>query len=368
MLTLPVLLMTLVSVLVVAPGAPAMGLDDETGAAPAADDAAPMAMGRDCTQRFYDSDLDSLWDECSTTLQGALGTIEGLQGFRAAVQEQMGAEKAVVTEEIMRLGALRTYLRTSRFEKTDLLIQVSWVFGDDLGIEGFSIRPIQVESESEYLGYETKATFRLPFDEEWFVVWGGRTLAQNYHAYTVDQRFAYDILIVQGGKTHAGEGKDNEDYYAYGKRVLAPADGLVFDAGDDRPDNAPGVMDPANPLGNFVILDHGNDEYTLMAHFRQGSVAVKKGDRVKAGDFLGLCGNSGNTTEPHIHIHLQDTPVFSAGKGKPIQFTDYRANGVLYERGEPVKGQAVRPKDAPPTSKEPAGVRSKDAPPAGDGR
>jgi murein DD-endopeptidase MepM/ murein hydrolase activator NlpD len=92
-----------------------------------------------------------------------------------------------------------------------------------------------------------------------------------------------------------------------------------------------------------VILDHGNGEYSLLAHLRHGSVAVAAGARISAGDKVGECGNSGNTTEPHLHYHLQDTPVFGRAEGLPAQFTGYVADGRPVARGEPVRGQTIHP-------------------------
>ena len=71
------------------------------------------------------------------------------------------------------------------------------------------------------------------------------------------------------------------------------------------------------------------------------------GDRVKPGQFLGSCGNSGNTSEPHIHYHLQDRPGFDPAhaEGLPAQFRSYLADGKPVERGEPVKGQVIRPRE-----------------------
>ena len=73
-----------------------------------------------------------------------------------------------------------------------------------------------------------------------------------------------------------------------------------------------------------------------------GSVAVEPGDSVSAGDRLGLCGNSGNTSEPHLHFHVQDKPRFGQGNGKPAFFNDYLADGEFVERGEPTRGQSVQ--------------------------
>jgi murein DD-endopeptidase MepM/ murein hydrolase activator NlpD len=102
-------------------------------------------------------------------------------------------------------------------------------------------------------------------------------------------------------------------------------------------------MNPDQPLGNYVVIDHQNGEYSFLAHLKQGSVAVQVGVRVEPGDLLGLCGNSGNSSEPHLHYHLQNAPGFPGGQGLPAQFQSYTADGVMVERGEPVRGQVVAP-------------------------
>ena len=105
----------------------------------------------------------------------------------------------------------------------------------------------------------------------------------------------------------------------------------------------PGVVSTRKVFGNHVIIDHQNGEYSFLAHFKQGSIAVEMGDVVKTGHLLGLCGNSGNSTEPHLHYHLQTAPTYHEGAGLPAQFRDYVADGKSVARGEPVKGQRVMP-------------------------
>jgi murein DD-endopeptidase MepM/ murein hydrolase activator NlpD len=148
--------------------------------------------------------------------------------------------------------------------------------------------------------------------------------------------------MMRGGKSHKGNGKNNEHYYCFGKRVLAPGAGVVVALANGVEDNVPGEMNPRQAMGNYVIIDHGNGEYSFLAHFKKGSVAVAQDQRVELREFLGLCGNSGNSSEPHIHYHLQTTAWFQQGKGLPAQFQDYVADGKPVKRGEPVKGQAVR--------------------------
>jgi len=89
------------------------------------------------------------------------------------------------------------------------------------------------------------------------------------------------------------------------------------------------------------VIDHGNGEYSLLAHFRNGTVVPKVGDKVKRGMIVGRCGNSGNSSEPHLHYHLQNGPHFGAAEGLPAQFSDYVADGKKTARGEPTRGQKI---------------------------
>ena len=106
-------------------------------------------------------------------------------------------------------------------------------------------------------------------------------------------------------------------------------------------DNVPGSMNPAVPAGNHLVIDHGNGEYSLLAHFRKGTVAVKTGDKVEPGQLVGRCGNSGNSSEPHLHYHLQNAPRFGKGEGLPAQFRDYCEDGRAVAVGEPRRAQRV---------------------------
>ena len=195
---------------------------------------------------------------------------------------------------------------------------------------------------TSYLNYQTQTMLTLPFDGEWYVYWGGRTIARNYHAATRDQRFAYDFLVLHNGKSHRGTGERNTDYFCFGLAVYAPGNGVVVSMANAEPDLGPGETRLDNPLGNYVILDHGCGEFSFLAHLRQGSVVVCQGDGVTAGQFIGECGNSGHSSEPHLHYHLQTTATSFQGEGLPAQFSQYIANGKWTLRGEPVAGQKVR--------------------------
>lgn len=304
----------------------------------------PQATGRKYTRDFYQREIESLWPHFGDAMKKALGTADNLKMFREQVDQQLGDEASVIRESVTKSGDIRSYVRHARFAKLPQVIEVVWAFDPQGMVEGFSIRPVQKEADSPHIDYQTKADLSLPFEGVWHVFWGGRTLAENYHAYTQDQRFAYDLLIMKDGATHTGDGKSNDQYHCFGKPITAPGAGVVTAAVDGIADNIPGVMNPKQAVGNHVIIDHGNGEFSFMAHFQQGTVKVKTGDKLKSGDLLGLCGNSGNSSEPHLHYHLQTTPTYREGEGLPAQFQNYLADGKPVQRGEPSKGQSIERK------------------------
>jgi murein DD-endopeptidase MepM/ murein hydrolase activator NlpD len=170
-----------------------------------------------------------------------------------------------------------------------------------------------------------RTRMQLPFQGEAYVFWGGDNEKVNYHVATLGQRRAADI-IVQGADnlSHKGDGRRNEDYFIYGKQILATAPGTVVTAIDGVPDNEPGSMNPLCAVGNCLIINQGNNEYAVYAHLKPGSLRVKRGDKVQMGQVLGLCGNSGNSSEPHLHFHLQDKATLQDGAGITPFFTNVK--------------------------------------------
>jgi len=162
----------------------------------------------------------------------------------------------------------------------------------------------------------------LPFKGTWFVVWGGDTKSLNIHHHDVsNQRFAFDFVGADAkGKTRRGRAVANEDHLAFGREILAPADGVVTDVIDGVRDNRPGSMNTYSALGNAVFIRHSEDEVSVLAHLKLNSVRVKVGEQVKAGQVIGLCGNSGNSSEPHLHYHLQNTPIIQEAMGIKCHF------------------------------------------------
>jgi hypothetical protein len=186
----------------------------------------------------------------------------------------------------------------------------------------------------------------LPFKGRWLVVWGGDTEELNQHHDVPSQRFAFDFLGAdEKGQTYKGDGTVNEDYFAFGREILAPADGNVTDVINGVRDNVPGSMNPYLALGNAVFIQHREYEVSVLAHLKLGSITVKVGDKVKRGQVVGLCGNSGNSSEPHLHYHLQNTPVIQDGTGIKCYFRKMRTmegdNRKLKMNYSPVKGDVV---------------------------
>lgn len=187
-------------------------------------------------------------------------------------------------------------------------------------------------------------TAQLPFDGTWFVFWGGETELQNYHAATASQRYACDLMIWNDGATWSGDGAENADYWAWGQPVLAPVAGEVVAAVNDAEDVPPGrVVPTSNPGGNHVVIRVDDGVYVIVAHMQRGSVRVEEGEHVRAGDVIGLVGNSGSTSEPHVHIHAQDTPdlLDPAATGIPLRFEDIFIDGEPRKAAAPVQGSFV---------------------------
>jgi murein DD-endopeptidase MepM/ murein hydrolase activator NlpD len=141
----------------------------------------------------------------------------------------------------------------------------------------------------------------------------------------LSQRFAIDWIKADaaGMSRGAGDPQDPASYYAYGQEVLAVADGRVVSVLDDRSDRPVPVPDPALDrenaahitTGNHVILSIGSGRFPMYAHLQPGSIRVRVGDRVRRGQAIALLGNSGNSTEPHLHFHVaaNDRPLEADG-------------------------------------------------------
>ncbi len=307
------------------------------------DSTAALAKAHELNGALRLNDAARLWAEFDETMRGAVGgDPEKFAAVMSQIRLQTGPVQDCVKEEVGVQGGSLVYLGTCRFEKSEVPLVVLYAFDAKGKVAGFFVKPEARAHPSKFLEYDLKTALHLPFHGEWTVVWGGRTLAQNYHAAARDQRFAYDLVVVRDSSEHSGEGRVAAEWYAFGLPIVAPAAGKVVWVSDGMIDNRPGQMNPAQPIGNGVILDHGNGEFSVFAHFQRGSVRVKLDQSVAEGDTLGACGNSGNSSQPHLHYHLQNGPMPFDADGLPARFVDYVANGKPVGRGEPVKGEHIR--------------------------
>jgi murein DD-endopeptidase MepM/ murein hydrolase activator NlpD len=305
------------------------------------DSASVIALARSFHDAIRSDDAPTLWASLDDTMRAAVGPAENFEATLTGLVEQTGRLERCLTEVATRQTGIWIYRAGCKFVKSETPLQLTMTFDRDARISGFLIAASPEPHASGHLDYDTKTPLQLPFDGEWTVFWGGRTPEQNYHIVTRDQRFAYDFVLTRGGRTHRDDGRSNADYYCYEQAIRAPAAGKIAWLSDGLPDNRPGEMSPELPLGNGVIIDHGAGEFSVMGHLQRGSLRVKLDQQVSTGDTLARCGNSGNSSEPHLHYHLQDVPEPLAGDGLPAFFRDYLADGTAVGRGEPRRGQQV---------------------------
>lgn len=207
-------------------------------------------------------------------------------------------------------------------------------------INGLLIRPHTPKNLPKLERNSTKMS--LPFNEEWDVFWGGTKVEDNYHVAYNNQKGAYDFVIRKDGKSFKNKGTKNEDYYVFGKEVIAPVDATVVKVINGIHDNIPGKMNALQITGNTVILKTANNEFLVLAHFKKKSIKVKRNQKVKKGQLLGLCGNSGNSSEPHLHISLQNAADMNIATGAKLFFDTIKVNGKVKHDYIPVKNDKIQ--------------------------
>jgi len=276
----------------------------------------------------------------------------------ATVAKQIGAEwgreEKMIGENFApdMLSTSTVYSRYSQFSKSKDPIFTVMVLDEQGQVEIFQFRPDPPPTGNRFVDYKNTAKIRLPFNGDWFVYQGGRLIYQNPNAYRDAERYAMTFTVLKDGRPFSGDGSKNEQFYCYGQPVLAPADGTVVMITDTYADNAPGRPEEVMPSGNRVLISHGNKEYSVLLHLKQNSIKVKQGAKVKQGDVVGECGNSGASSAPHLEYRLQNSRGVPLPQTLPVQFVDYVADGAPVAVGEPLRGQTVRNATAPATPEE----------------
>jgi hypothetical protein len=147
------------------------------------------------------------------------------------------------------------------------------------------------------------------------------------------QRYAWDFMMVgENGEVYRTEGDQLQDYFGFGCPIFAPGDGTVCEVRAGLPDDPPNdpslsvddfISEPILSMGNYLIIDHGTGEYSLIGHCQKGSIVLKEGDTVNKGDVIASLGNSGWTIRPHLHYQLMDNPDFAHAQVLPAHFVEF---------------------------------------------
>ncbi|MGG3802077.1 M23 family metallopeptidase [Metabacillus fastidiosus] len=181
-------------------------------------------------------------------------------------------------------------------------------------------------------------TVEWPFIEQTVVGWGGDTVENNLpHVIWASERWAYDLVI----EPYDIGSSNNEDYGIWNKEVYSPVSGTVIAAYDKEEDIVPGSEQFTSMEGNYAYIKiDETGTYLLLNHLKKDSVSVKVGDHVNQGDVIGRVGNSGSTSEPHLHIHHQKQdptkviyPILA--EGLPLFFEDINGESM------PQKGDVI---------------------------
>ncbi|MFA4835670.1 MAG: urea transporter [Dehalococcoidia bacterium] len=184
----------------------------------------------------------------------------------------------------------------------------------------------------------------LPFYGAWYVSQGNHGPVTHW----ARMKYALDFIALDDRrKSHKDRGRRNDEYYAFGKPVLAPAAGTVVKVVNNIPDNIPAKVNEIERWGNYVVIDHWNGEFSNLSHFKRGSIIVNQGDNVAQGQIIGCCGNSGFSYEAHIHYQLQNSADDSA-ETLPIKLSYVKQTDkgqILVETGIPREGEMIGNKE-----------------------
>ena len=286
-------------------------------------------------KELYNSEeYQKIFDLFSPEMKSAL-PIEQTTDFLKGLKSQAG--------KIQKMGFVKyeqTYASyKTTFERAVFAVNIS--LDKKAKINGLFVKPYKEDNLPKL--ERNKTELILPFKEEWTVFWGGDTEELNYHAENEAQKNAFDFVITdKNGKSFKTDGGTNDDYYAFGKELIAPCDAEVVLVVDGVKDNIPGELNPIYVPGNTVVLKTENNEFLFFAHFKQNSIVVKQGQKIKLGELLGLCGNSGNSSEAHLHFHIQNVEDMNKATGAKSYFWEILVKGDLKKDYSPIKGEKVK--------------------------
>jgi len=180
---------------------------------------------------------------------------------------------------------------------------------------------------------------KLPFFGEWYVS-QGHNGDQTHKDKWAD---AWDFVILDGdSKQFCNEGNDLTDYYCFGQKVIAPADGTIVVAEDGVEDNRLGEVNTLKNWGNTVIIKHADGLCTKLCHLQKDSIVVKVGDTVHCNQIVGKVGNSGRSPYPHLHFQVQPTPYIGSRTLKYPLFAYLEDGKAIFTFNYPTIGTKVK--------------------------
>lgn len=287
---------------------------------------------------FYNQNLyDSIFIMFSTEMKNAMPLTKTVEFFTGLSMQSGKITHRVFTR--YENGSYASY--KTQFERSLFSLNIS--LDNNSKINGLFIKPFKPDLP---VISRNQSKLILPFNGTWYVLWGGDTKELNYHVINDAQKNAFDFLIMDNqGKTYKSYGRTNDDYYAYGKDIIAPCDGIIVSVVDGVKDNQPGEMNAFDVGGNTIILKTLKNEFLVFCHIQHNSIKVKENQMVVVGQLLGLCGNTGNSTEPHLHFHIQNVEDINKATGAKCFFDKIIVNGKLCNDYSPLKNEMISNSD-----------------------
>lgn len=285
----------------------------------------------------------SVYNLFAPEMKQAMGE-EGTRNLIHSLKSEVGSIKNFTHIPIKhnKTGSLFTTVYNLEFENGYQLI-LSLYIHPNASITGLYLFPPE-QPETAIPTHTCK--LQVPFKEEWTVTWGGDNRVENYHRVNETQKYAIDMVITdENGLTYHTDASRKENYYCFGKPLFAPCDGVIAAVVNGLPDLEIGTTDTENPAGNHVIIQIEDNVFAVIAHLQQNSIIVQEGQTIKNGEFIANCGNSGNTSEPHIHFHLADKPGLWEGKGIKPFFSNIYTDATFHEIYSPIRGDKLKPQE-----------------------
>lgn len=214
-----------------------------------------------------------------------------------------------------------------------------WFFGI-----GQIAYPVDIDS------VKPAVSIRSPFEKPVIVAWGGDTLKDNYHVWLPFERWAYDIFAIPA----VVESQNLEDYGIYGMDIVAPISGKVVGMYEQEMDHGTGMEEFESTLGNYIFIEiEDTGTYIVLGHLKYNSIQVEVGDYIVEGMVIAQVGNTGMSSEPHLHIHHQrqdPNEKLLLAEGLPLFFRDIeesrmpRGGGDIWINGVRVPvGETITP-------------------------